>query len=236
MRAAQLAAGAALGLLLRSPTAVGWLRHRWAGPCTICWLASAVFPGCSRSISQCQPSHCPPGLPPRPTSSPLPCHRRRGLVAGAAFAVQAAYWAVLATWDHNVRQLSEDPTWRPFEATLFAGLLYFGGPLVTALACATMLALMLRSDALHAAAASALGSAALRPAASLSYCLYLVHDHARLWGLVLLLPSGLLPGGSFQAWAAAAPVSSLVGLTAYTLLCGYTAAALMQRLVERRCG
>lgn len=155
-------------------------------------------------------------------------------MAGAAFAAQAAYLAVLSTWEYNARPTGSDLTWSPTEATVFAALLYFGGPLVTALACATLLALVLHSDALHAAVAAALGSAALRPAANLSYCLFLVHEFARLWGLHLLLPSSVLPGGTFQAWAATAPVLSLAGLTGFTLLCGFTAAALMHRLVERR--
>lgn len=167
-------------------------------------------------------------LYPPPTSQSLtsPLRRRRGVVVAAAFGLQGTFLALLSRWDHS-GAAGEGP-WPAHTAALYAALLYYGGPFVAALVAATLLALLLRTDPLHGAAAALLGAAPLRWAASHSYCLYLLHDFARLWGL-LLLPPGLFP-----RWAAAAPVPALAGLCAFTLVCGYAAAAALQAGVEWR--
>lgn len=147
-------------------------------------------------------------------------------MAAVAFALQASYAALQLRWDHHVGPGNMAP-WPRNSAVLYAALLYFAGPLVALTAAATLLALVLRSDPLHGAAAAALGAAWLRPAAQLSYALYLLADWARLWALHLG-PAGVLP-----AAAAAAPVPALAGLLAFTLVCGYAVAAVVQGAVER---
>jgi peptidoglycan/LPS O-acetylase OafA/YrhL len=178
-RVAELALGAALGLLLRSHGAVSWLL------------------------------------------------RRRGLVAAAAISLQAAFVHLSLHW--HPHGLPGAPLWQPRTAQLYAALLYWGSPFIALLVSVTLLALMLHSDPLHSALASALGAPLFQPLSNLSYCLYLLHEPARLWGMLLLLPAGLLP-----ALMAAAPVPALLLLTAFTLACGYAAAYLMHHLVEKR--
>ena len=148
------------------------------------------------------------------------------MVAAAALGLQGAFLALLCSWDHS--GAGGEAAWPPHTAALYAALLYYGSPFVAALVAATLLALLLRADPLHGAAAALLGAAPARWAAAHAYCLYLLHDFARLWGLLLL------PPGLFARWAAAAPVPALAGLCAFTLACGYAAAAALQAGVERR--
>lgn len=157
--------------------------------------------------------------------------RRRWLVAGAAAACQVA-WLCLHVWWNPLGSSAAQPKW-PLTATrTFVALGYYSGPLIAAAVCTTLLALFLRPDPLHAAAASALSSPALLPAAKLSYSLYLVHELARLWGLMLLLP--LLPAGAVAAWVAASPVLGLLAIVAFSLAAGYAAAWLLHWAVEKR--
>lgn len=212
MRAGELAIGAMLGLLLCTPVALSWVQRR-------CGQWGFVM----RRVRQ--PLRCVCGDTPLHARCPPAC--RRGLVAAAAFALQASYAALMVCCDHHAPPGSTAP-WPRRTAVLYAALLYFASPFVALVVAATLLALVLRSDALHGAAAAALGAAGLRPAAALSYSLYLLADWARLWALHLLVPAGAL-----AAAAAAAPVAALAGLLASTLACGYAVAAVVQAALER---
>lgn len=152
-------------------------------------------------------------------------------MTAAALACQLSWLYLHVRWN-PLGGPGAQPKW-PLDATrAYIALAYYGGPLIAAAVSATLLALFLRSDPLHAAAAAALSSPWLLPCARLSYCLYLTHELARLWGLMLLLP--LLPAGSLAAWIAASPVAGLLALTAFTLAAGYACAWLLHSAVEKR--
>lgn len=164
-----------------------------------------------------------------PTLAP-PCHpalRRRALLAAASLGLQAAFAHAALAWAPYA--LPGEAAWAPLTARLYAALAYWGSPLASGLVACTLLALLLRSDPLHAALASALGSRAFTHASNLSYSLYLVHEQARLWALLLLVPAGALP-----AALAAAPVRGLLLLWLLTLGAALPCAQLLYTLVERR--
>lgn len=154
--------------------------------------------------------------------------RRRGLVTACAASLQAAFLYTLSAWNPN--GLPGEDTWSPTASRLYASLLYFGSPLLSSLAAATLLALFLRSDPLHSRIASALSAPVFSLPAKLSFCLYLVHERACLWLLMYLMPSGL------PALAAVAPVSALAIHIAAALAAGYALAYMLHALVEKRFG
>lgn len=157
--------------------------------------------------------------------------RRRWLVTAAAVGCQAC-WLCLHVWWNPLASPGPQPKWSLTPTRLYIALAYYGSPFIATTVCATLLALFLRPNPLHAALAAALSSPKLLPAATLSYCLYLIHELARLWGLLLLLP--LLPAGALAAWVAAAPVAGLLGLAAFTLAAGYACAWLLHVGIEQR--
>lgn len=152
--------------------------------------------------------------------------RRRALLTAVTLCLQAALAHTLLAWAPTA--LPGEASWAPLTARLYSALLYWGSPLVAAAVAATLLALSLHSDPLHAALASALGSGSLHGPARLSYSLYLLHEQARLWA-ILLLPAGLLP-----SLLAAAPVGGLLLLGLLTLGATLPCAHLLHTLVERR--
>lgn len=154
-------------------------------------------------------------------------HRRRALLGGGALCLQAAYVHLLLHWSPN--GVPGEALWQSTTTTLYAALLYYGSPFVAALVSTTLLCLMLHSDPLHSAVAALLGAPALQPLSNLSYSLYLVHELTRLWGILYILPAGMLP-----ALFASSPVYGLVMFSAFTLACGYAGASAMHHLVERR--
>ena len=160
---------------------------------------------------------------------PLHCPRcRRGLLAATTFGLQAAYVHLLHGWHLLFREPGGAP-W-PLQATrLHIALLSFGSPFIAALIAAALLALMLHADPLHARVAQLLGAAVWRPLANLSYCQYLLHEQARLWVVLLLLPSGLLPR-LIVGW----PVPSFICICAASLGAGYMCALVLHHLVEKR--
>lgn len=125
--------------------------------------------------------------------------------------------------------LPDEAAWSPLTGRLYTALLYWGSPFASAVVACTLLALLLRADPLHAALASALGSRVFDRASDLSYCLYLLHEKARLWALLLVVPAGLLP-----ALLAAAPVRGLLLVWLLTLGAAAPCAQLLHTLVERR--
>lgn len=177
-RVAQLAGGAALGLLLRSPAALSCVQQR------------------------------------------------RALVAAAALALQAAFAQLLLRRPLLFRPPGGAP-WTLHYTRLHIALLSCGGPLPTALVCATLLALVLHADPLHAAAARLLAAQPWHPPAELSYAQYLLHEQARLW-VLLLLPAGVLP-----RLIRAHPLAGFVSVAAGTLGAGYAAALAMHLLLRR---
>lgn len=161
----------------------------------------------------------PPRL--RPQS---PC--RRALVGAVALALQAAVYHVQTAWPEW--GVAGEQRWAPATTQLFVALLYWGSPLMAAMVGATMLAMMLHANPLHAAAAQALASPRLCWLTAHSYSFYLIHEHARVW-LLLTTPAGLLP-----ALLPAAPVAGLLLLCAVNTAVGLAAAALLHRCVESR--
>ena len=133
-------------------------------------------------------------------------------------------------WTTLPHRLPHEPCWSPAAARAYVALLWCGSPLYGATSAAAMLALVLRTDPLHTAAAALLSSRALQPLAALSFSLYLLHEQARFFWLHYLPP----PVTFLSATLGAAPPQSLLALTAGTLAAGYTAAALCYRLVEMR--
>ncbi|KAL4440479.1 hypothetical protein ABPG75_003480 [Micractinium tetrahymenae] len=251
VRVANLAAGAALGLALRTPGALRWLQRRCGGcrlmrrrcraVCGLCcvaltscpvwlWCVSAgtnrlcsggVGSGswglCFQPSAPCKaaagPAAHPPlspcaAFPPGPTPPHLAPPPMRPLLAAAALAVQAAFLSSYLAWC-PLDAPSGAPRWDPLAARLFAALAYWGGPLVSAGLAVCLLALLLRADPLHAALAGLLGCRLLEPFARLSYCLYLVHELARILALTHLLPLGILPSLS-----APSPLGALLHLCA----------------------
>ncbi len=148
-------------------------------------------------------------------------------MAAASLGLQAAFAHTALAWAPYA--LPGEAAWRPATARLYAALLYWGGPLPSGLVAVALLALLLRSDPLHSALASVLGSRAFKHASDLSYSLYLLHEQARLWALQLLVPAGALP-----ALLAAAPVRGLLALWALTLGAALPCAQLLHTIVERR--
>ncbi|KAL4457909.1 hypothetical protein ABPG75_012774 [Micractinium tetrahymenae] len=153
--------------------------------------------------------------------------RRRALLAAASLGLQAAFAHTVLAWAPHA--LLGEAAWSPLTARLYSALLYWGSPLVTGTVAATLLALFLHSDPLHAALASALRSRLFDRLSELSYSLYLLHEQARLWAILFLVPAGLLP-----AVLAAAPVGGLVLLGLLTLGATLPCAYLLHSLVERR--
>lgn len=186
----------------------------WAG------LASSC-----RTSTRC--AHTNPSLEHGLALSPCPfCHRRR-LVGAAAAGLQAA--AVHIFVNCSQFGLPGEPRWGFHTTRLFAALLYYGSPFKALLAAATLLALMLHSDPVHARAAELLSARWLAAPARLSYGLYLVAEQARFWGMLLLLPAGMLP-----ALIDGAPAAGLAVFWAFSMCAGYAGAALLHVLVERR--
>lgn len=173
-------------------------------------------------VSECCQRSAVPTLP-WPLPSPI---RRRTLVAIAALSLQAIY--VHTVLHCNPHGLPGDALWRPLTTQLHATFLYYGSPFLATTICMSLLALMLHTDPLHAALASALRSPLLTPLSELSYCLYLMAELARLWGAMFLLPAGVLP-----SLIAAAPYTGLVATCLFTLACSYACALVLHRLVEK---
>lgn len=154
--------------------------------------------------------------------------RRRVLVGAVALALQAACTYLALGWS-AWGGLPGTQAWHPATTRVFLALFQWGSPFVAAAICATLLALMLRSDPVHAAMTAALGSAPLKHLADLSYSIYLLHELARYWIVLYVLPPGLLP-----ALTAAAPLAAFVFQAGFTLAGAYLGALLMYGLVERR--
>lgn len=169
-------------------------------------------------------------LPAAPSAPLTPEECRLGVVSAAAILCQAAYCHLVGEWT-PWGALREEQAWPLATARLYAVLLHWGSPFAGAMVCATLAALALRSDPLHARAADALSAPALRPLAALSFCVYLLHDLARMLAVVHLLPADFL-----SSLSAAAPVAGLAAQAAITLAGAYALAACMHRWVECRFG
>jgi peptidoglycan/LPS O-acetylase OafA/YrhL len=219
-RVTEMAAGAALGLLLRSTAALRSLLRRSA---LRSWLvlgpgrtaAAAAWP----PVGRCLPER-------RLLAACTP--RRRALLSLVAAGLQAAFIYLTLTRHLLFRPPGAAP-WPPAAARLHVALLSWGSPFVSALLAATLAALALRADPLHAAAARALSSPAWQPLARLSYSLFLIHEQARLWA-ILALPAGWLP-----RLIQARPLPSLAVMVSGTLAVGYAAALPLHLLVEQPC-
>ena len=154
---------------------------------------------------------------------------RRGGVTAAAVALQAVYVHLCMHW--NLIAMPGELPWAASATTLYASLCYYGSPFLALLVSATLLHLVLpgSSDPVHSRVAAVLASPTLLPIASVSYCLYLMHELARFWAMRLLLPAGALP-----ALVGAAPITSLLAFAAGTLAAGYAVASALHHLVEKR--
>lgn len=157
---------------------------------------------------------------------PAPCRRR--VLGAVALALQAAYLYLLVDRHLLFRAPGAAP-WPLSAARLHVALLSWGSPFMAALVAAALLALVLHADPMHAAAARLLGAPAWRPVGALSYTLFLMHEQARLW-VILLLPPGWLP-----RFIAMQPLPSLAAVCAGTLAAGVACALPLHFLVERRC-
>lgn len=146
-------------------------------------------------------------------------------VSAVALGLQAAYLVPLLA--APVVPPADAPKLPFAAARLVAALGLYGSPFVACLVGASLAALVLRADPLHAAAARLLSWPGWRLPADLSYSLYLLHELVKVEA-VALLPAGLLP-----ALVAAAPLAALGGIAVATLALGYAAAWLCWRLVER---
>lgn len=234
-RVAELALGAGLGLLLRSPAALQRAKRRcgaaaWCGLLvdSDAWLGHGGIenPGTLPSAGTRPASaEAPAGATPC-RSSPARL-RRRTLVAAAALALQATFARQLLQ-RHLVFRAPGEAPWPDATTRLHLALAAHGSPFMAALAATSLLALALHADPLHAAAARVLGSAMWEPLERLSYCLYLVHEQARLWA-ALLLPPGALP-----RLIAARPLLGFAAVSGGTLAAGYACAAVLHVAVERR--
>lgn len=107
----------------------------------------------------------------------------------------------------------------------------YGSPLLAATVGATLLAVCLRADPLHAAAARVLSAQAWYLPAKLSYPLYLAHEQARLWVALYLLP--LFPAGALRALTTAHPLAGFLAISAGTLAAGYVVAFAAKTAVDR---
>jgi peptidoglycan/LPS O-acetylase OafA/YrhL len=168
------------------------------------------------------------GLLLRSTAALRSLLRRRALLSLVAAGLQAAFIYLTLTRHLLFRPPGAAP-WPPAAARLHVALLSWGSPFVSALLAATLAALALRADPLHAAAARALSSPAWQPLARLSYSLFLIHEQARLWA-ILALPAGWLP-----RLIQARPLPSLAVMVSGTLAVGYAAALPLHLLVEQPC-
>ena len=121
--------------------------------------------------------------------------------------------------------------WPLASARLQLALASYGSPLYAACVAACLLALMLHADPAWAAAARVLGAQQWRPLARLSYALYLVAEHARLWALLALVR--LAGPGWVPRAIAAQPLASFAAVTAGSVLAAYPCALLLHWLVER---
>jgi len=163
------------------------------------------------------------------------------MVSLAALTLQAAAGSL--AWRVLPMRLPHQAPWSLAASRAYAALGWCGSFLYGGAIGATLLALALRSDPLHAAAADLLSPSSHhgqpgqpgwpgRPWArlsALSFSLYLCHEQARFLAVRFLLPPGLLAG-----WAASAPATSFVLLSAISLAAGYAAAVLCHRLAEQR--
>lgn len=175
-RVTELAVGASLGLLLRSPSAISWVIRR-----------------------------------------PL-------LVSGTAFTFLSTYLVIVSNGNLYPPQ---DAPLLPVNASRFiAALLMYGGPYYACLVASILLALICRTDPLHAAAARLLSSRIWDLPAALSYYLYLFHEPLKF--LLMRSAPQLLPH-----LAAQAPLMALAALTAATTAAGYGAAGACWLLLER---
>lgn len=163
-----------------------------------------------------------------PRHPPIPCLPcRRVWVSAAALALQAAFFHQLVARPLLFRRPGSQP-WPASSTRVLAALLWHGSPFMAALVAATLAALLLGADPLHAAAARLLSSVGFKPLARLSFAQYLVSEHARLWAL-LLLPTGLLPG-----LIARAPVAGFAAVWLGGLAAAYACAVPLHLLAERR--
>lgn len=117
--------------------------------------------------------------------------------------------------------------WPLNAARLHISLLSFGGPFITTLVCTTLLAVLLHVDPLHTLAARILRARLWRPLAELSFLQYLLHEHARLWVILLLIPPGLLP-----QLVERSPRLGFACIAGATLAAGYLAALLLHLLLK----
>ena len=222
-RVAELAVGAALGLLLRSPSALRVLQARWVWG----WAAEGPSAAPRRGIHHSFPAprNCAASPP-----AACPCTAcRKGAVGAAALGLQAAYAALLLHRHVLFRRPGAAP-WPLRTARLLTALLSFGSPAMSLLVAATLLALALRADPLHAAAARLLSARAWRPLARLSYSLYLAAEHGRLWALLAL--ARVVPAAAVPAAAAAHPLAALVAIVAGSLAASYACALPLHLLIE----
>ncbi|KAL4855648.1 Chaperone protein DnaJ [Chlorella vulgaris] len=175
-RVTELAVGASLGLLLRSPSAISWVI------------------------------------------------RRSMLVSGTAFTFLSTYLVIVSNGNLYPPQ---DAPLLPVNASQFiAAFLMYGGPYYACLVASILLALICRTDPLHAAAARLLSSRIWDLPAALSYYLYLFHEPLKF--LLMRSAPQLLPH-----LAAQAPLMALAALTAATTAAGYGAAGACWLLLER---
>lgn len=162
----------------------------------------------------------PPNLCPPPA-------RRRAWVSAAAFCLQAAFAHQLLARPLLFRRPGSQ-LWPAHTTRLQAALLWHGSPFIAALVAATLLALLLGGDPLHAAAARLLRARLWGRIARLSYTQYLVSEHARLWAL-LLLPRGALP-----RLVVARPLLGFVAVWIGGWAAAFVCALPLHLLVERR--
>jgi peptidoglycan/LPS O-acetylase OafA/YrhL len=112
-------------------------------------------------------------------------------------------------------------------ARLIAALSFYGSPFYAFLISTTLLAMVLRSDPLHAAGGWLLASPPFKAAAKMSYSVYLVHEMVKVL-IVMAAPAAL------AAWIQQEPVGALHGLIGATLAGSYVAGWLSWRLIEQR--
>jgi peptidoglycan/LPS O-acetylase OafA/YrhL len=143
-----------------------------------------------------------------------------------ALALQAVY--LHSVLHCNPHGLPGEQKWHPLKVQLYAVFMYYGSPLLAVTTCMGLMALMLHSDPMHAALSSGLSSPLLTPLSKLSYCVYLVAELARLWGVTLLVPAGVLP-----ALIAVSPYTALMAICLFTLACSYACAFVLHHLVEK---
>lgn len=142
-------------------------------------------------------------------------------------ALQAAFASQIVWRSLLFREPGAAP-WPLALSRLCLALESYGSPLIAATVAVTFLALCLRADPLHAAAARVLSARAWRLPALLSYALYLAHEQARLWVALYLLPAGVLP-----ALVEAHPLAGFLAIAAGTLVAGYAVAIAAQSAVDR---